>query len=97
MYLALLSLLSSQTPYTSQQEAEAYEKSLPSYEQIQMKIVGAAESLGVQSAPVLPIRAGECTQSVIQAKADIHRNLESKGETYNDPAVSQREATGLYW
>ncbi|XP_066480702.1 barttin [Tiliqua scincoides] len=84
-----------QTPYTNQKEADAYEKSLPSYEQIQMKVVGTAESLGVQSALIPSARAGGCIQPVIEAKVDVHRDLESDGETYKDP-VSQTEATRLY-
>lgn len=86
---------SSQTPYTSQKEADAYEKSLPSYEQIQMKVVGAAEPLGVQSAPDPSVRTDGCDHPVVQAKVDVHRNLESDGETYKDPG-SQIEATSLY-
>lgn len=91
-----VSLYSSQTPYTSPKEAEVYEKSLPSYEQIQMKVVGAAECLGVQSAPVLPVRAGGCTQPVVEAKAEVHRNSEKDGDAHNDEA-SQEKVTKCYW
>ncbi|XP_060132859.1 barttin [Zootoca vivipara] len=82
---------SSQTPYTSQKEAEVYEKSLPSYEQIQTKVAGA-ESVGVLSAPVPPVRAEGCIQPVVQAKAEVHRDSESDGDSCKDP-MSQKDAT----
>ncbi|XP_053103432.1 barttin [Hemicordylus capensis] len=82
---------SSQTPYTSQKEADVYEKSLPTYEQTQTKVVGAAECLGVPSAPALLVSQGGCVQPVVQAKAEVHRASESDG----DPA-SQREAMRFY-
>ncbi|XP_028587852.2 barttin [Podarcis muralis] len=85
---------SSQTPYTNQKEAEVYEKSLPSYEQIQMKVAGA-ESVGVLSAPVPPVRAEGCTQPVVQAKAEVHRDSESDGDSCKDP-MSQKDTTRLY-
>uniref|UniRef100_A0A670I4N0 Barttin CLCNK type accessory subunit beta n=1 Tax=Podarcis muralis TaxID=64176 RepID=A0A670I4N0_PODMU len=75
-------------------EAEVYEKSLPSYEQIQMKVAGA-ESVGVLSAPVPPVRAEGCTQPVVQAKAEVHRDSESDGDSCKDP-MSQKDSTRLF-
>ncbi|XP_062974258.1 barttin [Elgaria multicarinata webbii] len=85
---------SSQAPYTSQKEADVYEKSLPSYEQIQMKAAGAAECLGVLPIPVPPVGAGECIQPIVQAKAEVHRDSESDTGTYKDLA-SQKKGTSL--
>nr|XP_056700745.1 barttin [Euleptes europaea] len=86
---------SSQTPYTTQKEAEIYEKSLPSYEQVQMKAAGAAECLGVQTTSDLLARVGEGTQLVVQAKAEVHRDSESNGGIHRDPE-SQKNPTRLY-
>ncbi|XP_033006901.1 barttin [Lacerta agilis] len=84
---------SSQTPYTSQKQTEVYEKSLPSYEQIQMKVAGA-ESAGVLSASVPPVMAEGCIQPVVQAKAEVHRDSESDGDSCKDP-MPQKDATRL--
>ncbi|XP_061486465.1 barttin isoform X2 [Rhineura floridana] len=82
-----------QTSYTSQKEADFYEKSLPSYEQIQMK-VASTECLGVLSAPVPPARVGGSIQPVVQARAEVHRDSESDGDASKDPP-SQGEAASL--
>uniref|UniRef100_A0A8C3TLK8 Barttin n=1 Tax=Chelydra serpentina TaxID=8475 RepID=A0A8C3TLK8_CHESE len=87
--LSQLASLASQTPYTSQEEANVYEKSLPSYEQIQRKAKGSVECLGIQMAPLLgdcELKPRGCPHPFVQAKADVHRISENNGETYSDPA-----------
>nr|XP_033772589.1 barttin [Geotrypetes seraphini] len=78
----------SQTHYTSTEEANIYEKSLPSYEQIHMKVTGSGEAPGVQSAP--PLLHSPCvaeqTQPSIQAKVEVHRDSESDEEQRANPA-----------
>uniref|UniRef100_A0A8C3H6R7 Barttin CLCNK type accessory subunit beta n=1 Tax=Chrysemys picta bellii TaxID=8478 RepID=A0A8C3H6R7_CHRPI len=79
-----------QTPYTSQEEANVYEKSLPSYEQIQRKAKGSMECLGIQMAPLLgdcELKTRGCPHPFVQAKAEVHRISENNGETYRDPAT----------
>ncbi|XP_025062466.1 barttin isoform X9 [Alligator sinensis] len=86
---------SSQTPYTSQEEAKVYEKSLPSYDQIQMKTEGSAEDQEVQCAPApsgSELRTGAHTQPTVQAKAEVHRDSGSDGKTYKDPAAQMETA-----
>ncbi|XP_025062461.1 barttin isoform X3 [Alligator sinensis] len=85
----------SQTPYTSQEEAKVYEKSLPSYDQIQMKTEGSAEDQEVQCAPApsgSELRTGAHTQPTVQAKAEVHRDSGSDGKTYKDPAAQMETA-----
>ncbi|KAH1166603.1 barttin isoform X1 [Mauremys mutica] len=80
----------SQTPYTSPEDANAYEKSLPSYEQIQRKAKGSVECLGIQMAPLLgdcELKPRGCPHSFVQAKAEVHRISENNGETHRDPAT----------
>uniref|UniRef100_A0A8C8SVE4 Barttin CLCNK type accessory subunit beta n=1 Tax=Pelusios castaneus TaxID=367368 RepID=A0A8C8SVE4_9SAUR len=75
---------SSHTPYTSQEEANVYEKSLPSYEQIQMNAKDSVEGLGVQTVPLLgdsALKTGGGTRPFVQAKAEVHRISENDGET----------------
>ncbi|KAH0618576.1 hypothetical protein JD844_017924 [Phrynosoma platyrhinos] len=81
---------------SSLKESEAYEKSLPSYEQVQKTAATPAECLGVLPALVPQIRAGGCIQPFVQAKAEVHRNLENDGDTCKDPE-SQRGATKLHF
>ncbi|KAM7162973.1 barttin [Macrochelys suwanniensis] len=86
----------SQTPYTSQEEANVYEKSLPSYEQIQRKARGSVECLGIQMAPLLgdcELKPRGCPHPFVQAKAEVHRISENNGETYSDPASPVVTAT----
>ncbi|XP_015263222.1 PREDICTED: barttin, partial [Gekko japonicus] len=85
----------SQTSYTTQNEAAIYEKSLPSYEEVQMKVAGAAECLGIQTASNLPVRPGGGTQLVVRAKAEVHRDSDSNGGIHRDPE-SQKNPTRLY-
>uniref|UniRef100_A0A8C0IUG6 Barttin CLCNK type accessory subunit beta n=1 Tax=Chelonoidis abingdonii TaxID=106734 RepID=A0A8C0IUG6_CHEAB len=65
-------------------DANAYEKSLPSYEQIQRKAKGSVECLGIQMAPLLgdcELKPRGCPHSFVQAKAEVHRISENNGET----------------
>ncbi|XP_060627545.2 barttin [Anolis sagrei] len=86
---------SSQTPYTSLKESEVYEKSLPSYEQVQKTVAGSEEHLGVLPAPVPQIRTGADVQPLVQAKAEVHRNSENDRDKYKYPE-SQKGATTLH-
>ncbi|XP_077189724.1 barttin [Paroedura picta] len=73
---------SSQTSYTMQKEAEAYEKSLPTYEEVQTKVAGAA---GVQTASNQLARSGGGNQMLVQAKADVHRDSDINRSIHRDP------------
>ncbi|KAM3914181.1 barttin [Leptodactylus fuscus] len=92
----------STTPYTSSKDAERYEATLPSYEQIQIKVEELGEDKLVQSAPPLPQAYMGESQAKIQAKAEIHRNSVCKEEhamaeanCQFAPLVSLKEETNL--
>ncbi|KAK9404210.1 barttin [Crotalus adamanteus] len=72
-----------QTQYTSQEEADIYEKSLPTYEQIQTN--SSAEYLGTLPIPVPLVRTGRHPH--VHAKADVHRDSESN-ESLNRDATT---------
>ncbi|NWX55307.1 BSND protein, partial [Promerops cafer] len=60
------------------QEGDAtstYEKSLPSYEQIQRQVVSSAPP-----PPTAQPRSRSCSQSAVQAKAEIHQELGGAGD-----------------
>ncbi|XP_029473907.1 barttin isoform X2 [Rhinatrema bivittatum] len=80
----------SQTHYTTAEEAQFYEGSLPSYEQIHVKVADSGEAPGVQSAPLLlqSQLAPGGIQPSIQAKVEVHRNLESDEERRAKPALN---------
>ncbi|NWR48405.1 BSND protein, partial [Regulus satrapa] len=66
-----------------------YEKSLPSYEQVQRQ--------GVSSAllpPLVQPRPRSCSQSAVQAKAEIHRELGGAAEPLQDLAPRLETAAG---
>ncbi|XP_075013129.1 barttin [Calonectris borealis] len=68
-------------PCPNQEATSTYEKSLPSYEQIQRQAVG--------SAPLPPMaqpRPRSCSQSAVQAKAEVHRELGGAGDPPPEPA-----------
>ncbi|XP_075471627.1 barttin [Ascaphus truei] len=70
------------TPYVSSQGSELYETSLPSYEQIQIKVEGPGGQPQNQSAsPFLQSMLAECSHPTLQAKVDIHRNSDGSKET----------------
>ncbi|NXO79899.1 BSND protein, partial [Sitta europaea] len=64
--------------WVPQQEASStYEKSLPSYEQIQRQVAS--------SAPLPPLaqpRSHSCSQSAVQARAEIHQELGGAGDPH---------------
>ncbi|KAG8555362.1 hypothetical protein GDO81_017673 [Engystomops pustulosus] len=93
---------SSTTPYTSSKDAERYEATLPSYEQIQIKVEELGEDKLVQSVPPLPQSMLGDSQAKVQAKVEIHRNSVCKEEhmmveanCYIAPLASLKEDTNL--
>ncbi|XP_018419492.1 PREDICTED: barttin [Nanorana parkeri] len=80
----------STTPYTSSKEAERYEATLPSYEQINIKVEELGEPQGNQS--VLPFPQPvlvDFSQPKLQAKVEIHRNSIGKEEHAMVEAICQ--------
>ncbi|XP_078417052.1 barttin isoform X1 [Cetorhinus maximus] len=74
---------SSQSPYTSCEEAEQYEKTLPSYGQIQQKGSSGGDSAGVNS-PSTSLQLEHVDvegQSSVKAEVLVHRDSENSGET----------------
>ncbi|NXU41879.1 BSND protein, partial [Drymodes brunneopygia] len=76
-------------PYPNQEATSTYEKSLPSYEQIQRQLVSSAP-LPATAQP----RARSCSQSAVQAKAEIHRELGAAAEPLQDLAPRLETAAG---
>ncbi|XP_063156210.1 barttin [Candoia aspera] len=76
-----------QTPYTSQKEADIYEKSLPSYEQIQSKRDSSAECLGILPTPVPLVKTGRHIQPHVHTTAEVHKDSESNGGPNRDPTT----------
>ncbi|XP_013928265.1 PREDICTED: barttin [Thamnophis sirtalis] len=74
-----------QTQYTSQKEADIYEKSLPTYEQIQTN--SSAECVGTLPVPVPLVRTGRHLQPYVHAKAEVHRASESNGSPNRDATI----------
>ncbi|XP_072366801.1 barttin isoform X1 [Scyliorhinus torazame] len=74
---------SSQSPYTSREEAEQYEKNLPTYGQIQQNVGSAGDSPGMNSPPTsLQLERLDVEgQSPVKAEVLVHRDSESDGET----------------
>ncbi|XP_063200127.1 barttin [Chroicocephalus ridibundus] len=76
-------------PCPSQEATNTYEKSLPSYEQIQRQEVG--------SDPLPPIaqpRPRSCSQLAVQAKAEVHRELGGAGDPPQEPVPQLETAAG---
>ncbi|NXL27394.1 BSND protein, partial [Glaucidium brasilianum] len=69
------------TPCPNQEPTRTYEKSLPSYEQIQRQEVGLD-----QLPPTGQPRPRSCSQLAVQAKAEVHRELGGDGEPPPDLA-----------
>ncbi|XP_061307031.1 barttin [Pezoporus flaviventris] len=61
-------------PATKQEVGDAYEKSLPSYEQVQRQGVGSA------LLPPAQHRAHACSQPALQARAEVHQELGGAGD-----------------
>lgn len=92
----------STTPYTSSKDAEQYEATLPSYEQIQIKVEELGEEKLLQSVPPLPQSVLGDSQAKVQAKVEIHRNSVCKEEhamaetnCQSAPLASLKEDTNL--
>ncbi|KAM6398011.1 LOW QUALITY PROTEIN: barttin [Pluvialis apricaria] len=76
-------------PCPNQEATSTYEKSLPSYEQIQRQAVGL-DPLPPMAQP----RPRSCSQSAVQAKAEVHRELRGDGDPPQEPAPRLETATG---
>ncbi|NWU47131.1 BSND protein, partial [Dromas ardeola] len=73
----------------SQEATNTYEKSLPSYEQIQRQEVGS-DLLPPTAQP----RPRSCSQLAVQAKAEVHRELGGAGDPPREPAPRLETAAG---
>ncbi|XP_064311812.1 barttin [Phalacrocorax carbo] len=76
-------------PCPKKEATSIYEKSLPSYEQIQKQAVG--------SAPLPPMaqpRPRSCSQPAVQAKAEVHWELGGAGDAPREPAPPLEMAAG---
>ncbi|XP_058698795.1 barttin [Poecile atricapillus] len=76
-------------PCPNQDATSTYEKSLPSYEQIQRQVVSLAPL-----PPTAQPRPRSCSQSAVQAKAEIHRELGGAGDPLQDLAPRLETAAG---
>ncbi|NXQ12224.1 BSND protein, partial [Peucedramus taeniatus] len=76
-------------PCPNQEPSSSYEKSLPSYEQIQGQVASSAPP----PATAQP-RARSCSQPALQAKAEIHRELAGAAEPLQDLAPRLEAAAG---
>ncbi|NWI91929.1 BSND protein, partial [Pitta sordida] len=76
-------------PCPNQEATSTYEKSLPSYEQIQRQAVGSAPL-----PPVAQPRSRSCSQSAVQAKAEIHRELGGAGDPHEELPPHLETAAG---
>ncbi|NWT77989.1 BSND protein, partial [Lanius ludovicianus] len=76
-------------PCPNQETTSTYEKSLPSYEQIQKQVVS--------SAPLPPMaqpRSRSCSQSAVQAKVEIHQELGCAGDPLQELGPRLETAAG---
>ncbi|XP_073498720.1 barttin [Phyllobates terribilis] len=90
------------TPYTSSKDAAKYEASLPSYEQINIKVEEPGEDDLVQSVPPLLLSKLGDSQAKVEAKVEIHGNSVCKEEhemveanCHSAPLVCLKEDTNL--
>ncbi|NWS52432.1 BSND protein, partial [Chunga burmeisteri] len=72
-----------QAPCPNQEATSTYEKSLPSYEQIQRRAVGSAQP-----------RPRSFSQPAVQAKAEVHWELGGAGDPPREPAPRLEAAAG---
>lgn len=79
-------------PCPNQEATSPYEKSLPSYEQIQKQVLSSAP-LPATAQP----RARSCSQSAVQARAEIHRELGGAGDPLQDLAPRLEPAAGSWY
>ncbi|NXU84128.1 BSND protein, partial [Xiphorhynchus elegans] len=75
-------------PKSEHKATSTYEKSLPSYEQIQRQALDLAPL-----PPTAQPRPRSCSQSAVQAKAEVHRELGSAGDPPKDLAPHLETAT----
>ncbi|NWV74917.1 BSND protein, partial [Dasyornis broadbenti] len=73
----------------NQEATSTYEKSLPSYEQIQRQAVSSAPLPSTEQP-----RSRSCSQSAVQAKAEIHQELGGAGDPLQDLAPRLETAAG---
>ncbi|NWH94000.1 BSND protein, partial [Aegithalos caudatus] len=76
-------------PCPNQEATNTYEKSLPSYEQVQRQVVSSAP-LAATAQP----RSRSCSQSAVQARAEIHRELGGAGDPFQDLTPRLETAAG---
>ncbi|XP_032922910.1 barttin [Catharus ustulatus] len=76
-------------PCPNQEATSPYEKSLPSYEQVQSQVLSSAPV----PATAQP-RPRSCSQSAVQARAEIHRELGGAGDPLQDLAPRLETAAG---
>ncbi|NXO39382.1 BSND protein, partial [Locustella ochotensis] len=76
-------------PCPNQEATSTYEKSLPSYEQIQRQ-VGSSAPLPALAQP----RPRSCSQSAVQARAEIHRELGGAADPSQELAPRLDTAAG---
>lgn len=79
-------------PCLNQEAISTYEKSLPSYEQIQREVAS--------SAPLPPMaqpRSRSCSQSAVQAKAEIHRELGGAGDPLQELGPRLETVAGSWY
>ncbi|XP_009459514.1 PREDICTED: barttin [Nipponia nippon] len=76
-------------PCRNQEATSTYEKSLPSYEQIQRQAVGSAPL-----PPVVQPRPRSCSQPAVQAKAEVHRELGGAGDPHGELVPRLETAAG---
>ncbi|NXS85160.1 BSND protein, partial [Erpornis zantholeuca] len=76
-------------PCPNQEATSTYEKSLPSYEQIQRQVASSAPL-----PPVAQPRSRSCSQSAVQARAEIHQELGGAGDPLQAPGSRLEIAAG---
>ncbi|NWV92287.1 BSND protein, partial [Machaerirhynchus nigripectus] len=76
-------------PCPNQEATSTYEKSLPSYEQIQRQVVSSAPL-----PPTAQPRSRSCSQSAMQAKAEIHQELGGAGDPLQELGSQLETAAG---
>lgn len=79
-------------PCPSPEASSTYEKSLPSYEQVQRQ----EESSAPAPARAQPPRPRSCSQPSLQATAEIHRELHGAAEPLQE-LPSRRETAAGSW
>ncbi|NXK03510.1 BSND protein, partial [Herpetotheres cachinnans] len=76
-------------PHPNQEATSTYERSLPSYQQIQEQELGS-----VPLPPTAQPRPRRCSQSAVQAKAEVHRELGGAGDPPRELAPQLEAVAG---